>query len=1612
MKELIENLEVFRMNKEDIKQLDESTEVTAAKIEKTQEEISPREEIQQKISKHLMDVYNRIIVGNIETSMWDFIEESKWRFTEGGEVKAVNKDSTKYRGISLNESYYQVKLLVQKHQADIIEPIDVIPLITSFENAIGRKADASSKKPWQYGSIAYRQMWYFKEDNVALVIRTAWKNRESLEDGNWNIANSYVQVAAFMYYTVSEADLKQFLENVPLTYQVIEKMFNVACYDDNYVIDLPIQTISLTTKKIPKKFREYNQLFKLPNASIISLKFTDDRKAIENFVEKATGLRECPDILPKWYAPEEGVCYNSDGECPEYFNGEIPNAKGKLKDKDIYRYQFKVVSKKEFDTIDRSKGEMGYEIQRELDGPTYYLKKVEPKETPWQEHINKLFWTDFENSFAFYYNNEGALQKVNIDGYQNVSNFDIVRLYDSGLSDTQINLGPAMREGGRETRWFEENEEDAYKLRDMCADLLRNVKDYTNVQGADLVEVEMMAQQRQVVSSHVIRSYMNKHPEFTPLYVKFFSQVGATDLLNNYNEGYGNRDAVSLAKMIENGIDFDAVTAEIKKLESEHLEIARDPEANTPLLPKNIKNFTTRWPLFAQQAIAVSMANNQKTAILDVDMGGGKTCMMVADICNQLTKGTAHKPLIVCPNKTLVQNKNEIVNKWTDNRMNVFILNTQTYNDITDHGKHKDKLVEVMNKMPPNTIFMTSYNFLTRDKYKVPIEETRGSSGELTGFDYVTKYPIPKILIQDVGVDMIYCDESQYIKNSTSGMSNAVAALSGANIKRITSGTIIPNNPIDLFAQLRFVDPSILGSKAAFIRRYAEFGDGRGKIIKWKDGAQKQIREQIERKGGVSIRRSMWRWLMPKLEEKVHFVDLTPAQANMYEFILTLAIEEIMSDPKLRAAYELLKEQGDQEVNDIDERAGDNASMKVLSILSRVTGFLAAPNTNVLVRTFEDLKKKEEAKKIQDKANSLQFSEEDMIGPKIYKMKEIISKHFEGHKDWREVGKVIVFTERIKVSEHAFDYLGEWKKHAVQYQAGKDSELERFKTDDNIWIIIAVDKSIKEGQNLQMASRIIRLDIPWTPGDLNQSYARAYRTGQQKDVAVDIILCDGSMEICKYNNLISKEYVARKIISSFDEGDDKDFIPVKMNIKNMQEFKWQDMCMPYIDMHKRINEQELEESAVFGEKYKNYLAAGISKVGSAEDIPGSEEVYVPETSEDLLVVDDEGKVVTTKKGRVKRRRKSFTVDDIGVKLSELKDRYEEEDDVDSDDVSEEPELNLDSEEDANEEQIEDAKKADEKNEKDKGLHLYFMQWDEGLYLFTFYNKSSKFLVSLKFKKDNDIYYVKPINTIQDIAALDAKLTKKGYKTNLKDYLKDTSLKKLFAKKKTPGALQRLQKHNVAVASKEIDFYISRIEGQMFLLTFDKTIDGFKKLVKGLWYTCKNKSSTDIILKKIVKKASITNLDELALDYKARFSANLDIEKLQKSEPDEKSSPTKQSNKPKKITTAKDTAKYNGKQLVLGMLAYAKANKQTKEAYDIWLECGGLDFKKELKKKDCNNISQSVKYLLEHKDKTAQKIIDWINSHRKSAVAKFLNTYRERYFTYFSEVQDLVEQVSK
>ena len=163
---------------------------------------------------------------------------------------------------------------------------------------------------------------------------------------------------------------------------------------------------------------------------------------------------------------------------------------------------------------------------------------------------------------------------------------------------------------------------------------------------------------------------------------------------------------------------------------------------------------------------------------------------------------------------------------------------------------------------------------------------------------------------------------------------------------------------------------------------------------------------------------------------------------------------------------------------------------------------------------------------------------------------------------WEPEGKIIIFCRYVRTVNAIYDALPEKYKAIARKFSGdegnvKYENLQAFKSDPSVQILIAVEMAITEGHNLQMASRMIRVEQPWAPGDLDQSSARIFRpdpaaakamagTGKPGELYREVIFLDwvmaqGTMEVAKFGRLISK------IISKtqFDEAGNEAYSPIK-----------------------------------------------------------------------------------------------------------------------------------------------------------------------------------------------------------------------------------------------------------------------------------------------------------------------------------------------------------------------------------------------------------------------------------------------------------------------------------
>ena len=308
-------------------------------------------------------------------------------------------------------------------------------------------------------------------------------------------------------------------------------------------------------------------------------------------------------------------------------------------------------------------------------------------------------------------------------------------------------------------------------------------------------------------------------------------------------------------------------------------------------------------------------------------------------------------------------------------------------------------------------------------------------------------------LLKKIEWEYIVLDESQYIKNPQSGIFKAVGELS-ARHKASLSGTPIENSLSDLWAQMQFLNPGMLGSFPYFKKHFIK------PIEKQQDEVKKaELRRLVE---PYLLRRTKEEVApdLPPLTESVFFVEMTGEQAKLYEM------------EKSAVRNKLLQ---------IGDPALPQNRVAVLAALTRLRQIANHPQ--LLGEDFAGI------------ARSGKFDD-------VLEYWETIRRS--GH-------KVLIFSSfekylqifRTRFEEEGSPYA--WLTGDVP-QAQRVAAVDKFSTDPSVQAFFMTTKAGGTGLNLTAADYVFVLDPWWNPFVESQAIARAHRIGQtEKVVAVKFI---------------------------------------------------------------------------------------------------------------------------------------------------------------------------------------------------------------------------------------------------------------------------------------------------------------------------------------------------------------------------------------------------------------------------------------------------------------------------------------------------------------------------
>lgn len=151
------------------------------------------------------------------------------------------------------------------------------------------------------------------------------------------------------------------------------------------------------------------------------------------------------------------------------------------------------------------------------------------------------------------------------------------------------------------------------------------------------------------------------------------------------------------------------------------------------------------------------------------------------------------------------------------------------------------------------------------------------------------------------------------------------------------------------------------------------------------------------------------------------------------------------------------------------------------------------------------------------------------ISPKLEELERVLGELLE-----QPERKVIVFSEWERMLVMIRELAGEmgiecaWHTGSVPQQRRR-AEIMRFKQDPTCRLFLSTDSG-SVGLNLQAASAVVNVDLPWNPAKLEQRIARAWRKGQMRGVTVVNLVCENSIEHSMVHLLGAKQALADGVL--------------------------------------------------------------------------------------------------------------------------------------------------------------------------------------------------------------------------------------------------------------------------------------------------------------------------------------------------------------------------------------------------------------------------------------------------------------------------------------------------
>lgn len=366
------------------------------------------------------------------------------------------------------------------------------------------------------------------------------------------------------------------------------------------------------------------------------------------------------------------------------------------------------------------------------------------------------------------------------------------------------------------------------------------------------------------------------------------------------------------------------------------------------------------------------------------------------------------------------------------------------------NGTHNTSLII----MPTSLI----YNWLNEAKKFTPKLKIHAHTGTFRNKDIIlfekydliiTTYGITRVdaeLLRDFYFNYIILDESQNIKNPSSKSFKAVRKLRSRH-KLILSGTPVENSVADLWTQLTFLNPGLLGTQSFFNEEYVQA------IEKRKDEEKARKLQAIIKPFVLRRTKEQVAAELPPKTEHIFYCDMSEDQAAYYE--------------KTKSAYR----------NDLlDSMDNGTYSKKQVQLLQGLTALRQLANHPFMI----DQEYQSDSGKFEDVMHTL-----DNVLKGGHKV--LIFSQFVKH--------LSLFKEALEKEAIPFSYLDGATKNRGEVVA-------EFQQNKALKVFLISIKAGGVGLNLTQADYVFILDPWWNPAVEQQAIDRTHRIGQDKKVFI------------------------------------------------------------------------------------------------------------------------------------------------------------------------------------------------------------------------------------------------------------------------------------------------------------------------------------------------------------------------------------------------------------------------------------------------------------------------------------------------------------------------------